>query len=172
MMNESVYNLPRTTVLTDRITQLFEPALAKHILPLTGAEDRMNLSLTGAISDHTYSRFDRNQIFVYVNQRWIKNYKLAQAVIKGYQNILQPQKYPAGVLFITLDPQQSILTFIPVKKKYSSCILALLRTLLKKVYRRHSSKDIVSNLLAELHQNDEDFAHGPVLELTFPPTKK
>ena len=112
-----VYNLPRTTVLTDRITQLFEPALAKHILPLTGTEERMNLSLTGTISDHTYSRFDRNQIFVYVNQRWIKNYKLAQAVIKGYQNILQPQKYPAGVLFITLDPATVDINIHPRKEE-------------------------------------------------------
>lgn len=112
-----VYNLPRTSLLTDRITQLFEPALAKHILPLTGAEERMNLSLTGAITDHTYSRFDRNQIFVYVNQRWIKNYKLAQAVIKGYQHILQPQKYPAGVLFITLDPSTVDINIHPRKEE-------------------------------------------------------
>ena len=168
-----VYNLPRTTVLTDRITQLFEPALAKHMLPLTGAEDRMNLSLTGAISDHTYSRFDRNQIFVYVNQRWIKNYNLAQAVIKGYQNILQPQKYPAGVLFITLDPATVDINIHPRKEEIQFLHPRLVEDLIEesaqKALEQRHSEQLTGRAAPE---RSKILLRPSIQAVTFPPEPK
>lgn len=101
--NKLVYNCPPTENLTKRIEQLYEKNLTKELLLINGKEDRLSLTCLGAITDSSYSRYDRSHIFIFVNKRWVKNTKLSQALIKGYQNILQPNKYPAGFLFLTID---------------------------------------------------------------------
>jgi DNA mismatch repair protein MutL len=98
-----IHTIPKASTLEDRISQIFEPALRSTILVSHATHEKMNLSLTVACSPRDYTRFDKSQIFCFVNNRWVKNYKLGQSLIKGYQGILPPQRYPAGVLFITLD---------------------------------------------------------------------
>ena len=100
---KQIYIIPKAQDIKERISQIFEPALKRTILISEAIHEKMNLTLTVACSPPDYFHFDKSQIFCFVNNRWIKNYKLAQALIKGYQGMLPPQKYPAGVLFITLD---------------------------------------------------------------------
>ncbi len=99
-----IYDCPATEDLTTRLAQLFEPSLFKNILCIKKEEERMNLKISGAITQNSYVRFDRSQIFVFVNNRWVKNHKLVQALIKGYQGMLPSQRYPAGFLFISINP--------------------------------------------------------------------
>ncbi len=97
-----IFTVAATDSLKERISQLFEPALTKSVLLLDAHEERMNLTIKGAIT-HQYTRFDRTHLYMFVNNRWVKNHKLGQALIRGFQNMLQPNRYPAGFLFITLD---------------------------------------------------------------------
>ncbi len=99
-----VYTVPAAQNLSDRLAQLFEPALSKNSLLIHKTQERMNVKVWGAITESSYVRYDRSHIFVFVNNRWVKNHKLTQALIKGYQGMLPPQRYPAGFLFISLDP--------------------------------------------------------------------
>lgn len=112
-----VHNCPAASHLTLRIEQLYEKALSHNILVFEAEETRMNLKVSGALSDPQYSRYDRNQIFVFVNKRWVKNHKLAQALIKGYQGMLQPERYPAGFIFISLDPEFVDINIHPRKEE-------------------------------------------------------
>ncbi|MBA3954955.1 hypothetical protein H0X48_06570, partial [Candidatus Dependentiae bacterium] len=112
-----VHNCPIASHLTLRIEQLYEKALSHNILVFEAEEGRMNLKVSGALSDPQYSRYDRNQIFVFVNKRWVKNHKLAQALIKGYQGMLQPERYPAGFIFISLDPEFVDINIHPRKEE-------------------------------------------------------
>ena len=112
-----IYTIPQAETIKDRISQIFEPALKNKIMVAHGSQDRMNLSVVAAFSPPDYTRFDRSQIFCFVNNRWVKNYKLAQALIKAYQGMLQPQRYPAGVLFITLDPSFVDINIHPRKEE-------------------------------------------------------
>ncbi len=102
--NRLVYTVPAAQSLSDRLAQLFEPALSKNSLLIHKTLERMNIKVWGAITESSYVRYDRSHIFVFVNNRWVKNHKLTQALIKGYQGMLPPQRYPAGFLFISLDP--------------------------------------------------------------------
>ncbi len=115
--DRQIYTIPKADSLEDRISQIFEPALKKTILLSEAKQDKMNLSLTVACSPPDYTRFDRSQIFCFVNNRWVKNYKLAQSLIKGYQGMLPPQRYPAGVLFITLDSEYVDINIHPRKEE-------------------------------------------------------
>lgn len=112
-----IYTVPRADTLEDRICQVFEPALKNKLLISEVHEERMGLSIVAAVSRPEYTRFDRSQIFYFVNNRWVKNYKLGQALIKAYQGMLQPQRYPAGVLLITLDAPYVDINIHPRKEE-------------------------------------------------------
>ena len=99
-----IYNIPVVSSFLDRLAQLFDTMLTKNCLSIQSNQEHMKVSISGAITESSYARFDRSQIFMFVNKRWIKNHKLVQALIKGYQGMLPTQRYPAGFIFITLDP--------------------------------------------------------------------
>jgi DNA mismatch repair protein MutL len=61
------------------------------------------LLVTGLISNHNFWRYGRQQIFFFVNNRWVKNSELSKAVMKGYRNVLPPARFPAIFLFIDID---------------------------------------------------------------------
>lgn len=110
-----LYNCPPTADHTDRVAQLWGPQLAESLIavPETIKND---LTIHGSITQAQYHRYNRNQIFIFVNGRWIKNNTVIRAVLKGYKNILPPQKYPATFMFITL-PQDKIDVNIHPKKE-------------------------------------------------------
>lgn len=112
-----VYNCPATTELTTRLSQLFDANLVRNMLIFNQAHERMRISISGALSNSHYTRYDRNHIFLFVNNRWIKNHKLVQAFIKGYKNSLQPNVYPVGFIFITIDPAYVDINIHPRKEE-------------------------------------------------------
>jgi DNA mismatch repair protein MutL len=87
------------------------------MLSIEGNHEKNNIYVQGMISNPRYYRYDRNQIFLFVNQRWVKNHKLNQALIRGYQNVLQPHTYPAGFIFITLDTHAVDINIHPRKEE-------------------------------------------------------
>ncbi len=111
-----VYNCPAVTKLEDRITQLFDVALNNSLIPLNLTE-KGNICISGAITHHQHYRYDRNQIFLFVNRRWVKNYKLTSAILKGYANVLPPQKYPSAFVFVTLAPYEVDINTHPRKEE-------------------------------------------------------
>jgi DNA mismatch repair protein MutL len=134
--NKLIHNCPPATHLTLRIVQLYEKALAHNILLFEAQEDRMSLKINGALSDPQYSRYDRNQIFVFVNKRWVKNHKLVQALLKGYQNILQPERYPAGFLFISLDQEFVDINIHPRKEEVQFLHPRIIETLIENTVKQ------------------------------------
>jgi DNA mismatch repair protein MutL len=112
-----VYTVPQAKTVEERISQIFEPALKHTLISAQGDEERTGLSVKVTATRPEYTRFDRSQIFCFVNHRWVKNYKLAQAFIKGYQGMMQPNRYPAGVLFITLEAPYVDINIHPRKEE-------------------------------------------------------
>lgn len=115
--NKLIYNFPATQDLSKRLSQLYELELYKNLLFIESQDEKMGMKLTGSISNGQYNRYDRQQIYFFVNNRWIKNYKLSQALLKGYQNILQKDKYPAAFLFLTIDTQHVDINIHPRKEE-------------------------------------------------------
>ena len=74
-------------------------------------------TISGIISDHQYGRYDRSHIYLFVNRRWVKNYKLVQAIIKGYQGVLQQGQYPFAVFSITVPPHTIDINIHPRKEE-------------------------------------------------------
>lgn len=147
--NKLIHNCPSAPDLATRLSQLYEQTLANNILLIESKEDRMRLSIKGAITDPQYTRYDRNQIFLFVNNRWVKNHKLAQALVKGYQNMLQPEKYPAGFIFINLDSQYVDINVHPRKEEvqflHPKIVESLIESTVKNKLENYASRRLGIN---------------------------
>lgn len=97
-----IVNSTQTTTLKEKASLLlpYNPTL----LTFEGTRKDNSLSIEGVISNHQYGAYDRSSIFCIVNKRWVKNYTLSSAFIKGCKNVIPQGKFPAGVLLITVDP--------------------------------------------------------------------
>ncbi len=52
----------------------------------------------------SFVRSKRNDVNIFINNRFIKNYAISQSVIDGYSSYLMTQKYPIALVYITIDP--------------------------------------------------------------------
>ncbi len=117
--NKIIYNCPSTNDLINRFGQLYNSEIIRNIIPIDFIDKNKNsgYKITGAISTPKYSRYDRNQIFLFVNKRWVKNYKLVQAFIKGYQGMLEVARFPSGVINIFVNPEEVDINIHPKKEE-------------------------------------------------------
>jgi DNA mismatch repair protein MutL len=74
------------------------------LLTFDAARHDNSVIVAGVITNHQYGAYDRSSIFCIVNNRWVKNYTLSSAFIKGCKQVIPQGKFPAGVLLITVDP--------------------------------------------------------------------
>lgn len=97
-----IINSSPTQNIKDKASLLFpyNPTL----LTFSNTRKDNSVTITGVISNQHYGVYDRSSIFCIVNKRWVKNYNLASALIKGCKNVIPHGKFPAGVLLITIDP--------------------------------------------------------------------
>lgn len=101
--DQLVLTCPPVTAVLDRARQLFEEPVIKHIQPLTPSTTA-DCTIQGFMTSAHYYRYDRQGIYLFVNNRWVKNYELARALLKGYANTLAPSTYPCAFITITVDP--------------------------------------------------------------------
>lgn len=110
------FNCPAVTKIMDRATQLFDFNLQTKMVNLSEVGTNACL-VSGIISQATYYRYDRNQIFLFVNNRWVKNIDLTKAIMRGYAGLLPPQKFPAAVIFIQVPSDQVDVNIHPKKEE-------------------------------------------------------
>ena len=110
-----IYACAATLSLAEEMQQLFDHAMSKQMIAVEHQLGSMKMS--GLISDHQVQRYDRNGIYLCVNNRWVNDSALTRAFIKGYQNVLQPARYPAGCLFIHIDPKEVDINIHPRKEE-------------------------------------------------------
>lgn len=113
--NSLVYNCPPVADLAHRVSQLYDHTIASQLIPITSEANGIHIE--GVISAHTYGRYDRSAIFFLVNKRWIKNHTLSKALLKGYANVLPPDKYPLACLHISIDPGHVDINIHPRKEE-------------------------------------------------------
>jgi len=109
-------NCAPTTELANRCAQLWSDSECEW-LSIEGTSPDKNVHVSGTISSHQSYRYDRNGIFLFVNGRWVSNFKLARALLNGYQNILPQGRYPNAVVSITIDSTLVDVNVHPRKEK-------------------------------------------------------
>jgi DNA mismatch repair protein MutL len=95
---------PPSSSRINRMAHLWGTEHAEHMLTFSRNNATKSIAIRGIISNHQFNKFDRGYIFLFVNNRWIKNPSLSKALLKGYMNVLPQGRYPAACIHIDLDP--------------------------------------------------------------------
>ncbi|KKP35894.1 MAG: mismatch repair protein MutL protein [candidate division TM6 bacterium GW2011_GWF2_32_72] len=98
-----IHNCPVVSDLKSRVVQLWDSNFSANLIEVSEKDSKAGVSVFGLASNHQYFRYDRGQIFFFVNKRWVKNQKLSNALIKAYLNVAPPARFPAAFLFVELD---------------------------------------------------------------------
>lgn len=129
-----VYNCSPTTTIVDRMAQLLDIGVAQqcHLLTATTAQ----ATIWGACSNHQVTRFNRQHIFITVNNRWVKNQQLSKAILRGYQGVLPQGKFPVVVLHIQVPPAHVDVNVHPRKEEVQLLYSAAIESMITKEITR------------------------------------
>lgn len=115
--DRAVLQFPSVQTALERAAQVLGSDVAKNLIPCTNSYEQLGLSIEGIIARSTHHRYDKSHIFFFVNRRPVKNHKLIQAFIKGYNNILPTGQNPVGVVFVTINSQEVDVNIHPRKEE-------------------------------------------------------
>jgi len=73
------------------------------------------LRLSGFVSRPALQKLNRNSIYVFVNQRLIRDRLILHAVTEAYRNIIPPTSFPVLLLFLEMPPQEVDVNVHPAK---------------------------------------------------------
>jgi DNA mismatch repair protein MutL len=77
--------------------------------------DPGHLRLSGFVSKPELQKLNRNSVYVFVNQRLIRDKLILHALNEAYRNILPPTSFPVVLLFLEMPPQEVDVNVHPAK---------------------------------------------------------
>jgi DNA mismatch repair protein MutL len=106
------------------------------------------ITISGAVSNHNFWRYNRQHIFLFVNNRWVKNQELSKALLKGYSNVLPPGKFPAAFIFIKINKEHVDVNVHPKKEEVRfvkpNTVQTILQNVIKETLENHVTQQISS----------------------------
>ena len=73
------------------------------------------LRITGFVSKPELQKLNRNSVYVFVNQRLIRDKLILHALSEAYRNIIPPTSFPVVLLFLSMPPQEVDVNVHPAK---------------------------------------------------------
>jgi DNA mismatch repair protein MutL len=145
---DSIINCPPTESLEQRIAQVWDYDMSKAMIPVSIQDDHQHITISGVVSHHHYAKYDRSNIFMFVNHRWVKNQHLCKALLKAYANVLPPARYPVAVLSITVEQSTVDINIHPRKEEvkflHPHAVESLISDCTKQALEAHVSKKLIS----------------------------
>jgi DNA mismatch repair protein MutL len=128
---------PAVANAADRLFQIFGKDTNNYMLPTAAEQDFARaglpepppwkrdadytppdpgyLRLTGFVSKPELQKLNRNSIYVFVNQRLIRDKLVLHAISEAYRNILPPTSFPVVLLYLEMPPQEVDVNVHPAK---------------------------------------------------------
>lgn len=160
--NQLIYNCPPTSTALDRAHQLWDDHTARSLLPFSTTTEHGTIH--GVLSNHQFMRYARSHMFVFINNRWVRSNNLLKAVMKGYESVLQPGKFPAAFLYVSVDPSTVDVNIHPRKEEvqliHSKALESALHTAVKETLTAQIQRQEQPPLIPALRL-DQTPAHIP-----------
>lgn len=97
------------------IFQLLGRDIARSFIPFSLKSDK--LSIDGFISNNNLYRGNRNHQYLFVNGRYVVDYRLSRIVEQQYSSIIPINRYPLFVLYLHMDPAELDVNIHPTKQE-------------------------------------------------------
>lgn len=141
--------------LRQTVASVYGRNIAERMLPFTDSDNDFEVS--GLISKPELTRSTRNFISILLNGRYIRNFKLASAVLDGYGNNLADKHYPIAVIRIKTDPLLVDVNVHPTKREVRlSKETELSRLITGAISSILLKNDVKSDALSNLNSTKED----------------
>jgi DNA mismatch repair protein MutL len=111
--NKTVYDIPASMVLLDRIATFFGPEVSNQGYAVQAHQGPA--TLTGYIADPACERGTARMQYLFVNGRWVRDRTLGHAVQEAYRGLLMTGRYAVTFLFLDLPPDQVDVNVHPTK---------------------------------------------------------
>jgi DNA mismatch repair protein MutL len=128
---------PSVATSGDRLFQIFGRETAELMLPVAAEIDFAHaglpepppwkreadyapqepgfLRLSGFVSKPELQKLNRNSVYVFVNQRLVRDRVVLHALAEAYRNIIPPTSFPVVLLFLEMPPQEVDVNVHPAK---------------------------------------------------------
>ncbi|MCW8444927.1 DNA mismatch repair endonuclease MutL [Fluoribacter gormanii] len=155
-----------------RITRIFGSAFVKESIYLDVEHGAMKLC--GWISNSNFQRSQNDRLWVYINQRMVKDKLIHQALKQAYDGLLYPGRFPACVLYLMMNHAEVDVNVHPTKHEvrfqqprlvfdfFTSQLTAALKS------KKETSEEVVYVLSEQQHQNQVQTIYEPYPKLAVP----
>ena len=128
---------PAVATTGDRLFQIFGRETAALMLPIAAEIDFARaglpepppwkreadyaprepgfLRLSGFVSKPELQKLNRNSVYIFVNQRLVRDRVVLHALAEAYRNIIPPTSFPVVLLFLEMPPQEVDVNVHPAK---------------------------------------------------------
>lgn len=113
--NDRLYHQLYPANLKQRIVQIFGNHYENRLIHVK--EDTEYLNLSGYVGKPEYAKKSRGEQFLYINNRYIKSYRLNTAVFQAYDRLIDQNAFPFFCLFIQMDPERMDINVHPTKQE-------------------------------------------------------
>ncbi|MCP4422078.1 MAG: DNA mismatch repair endonuclease MutL [Chloroflexi bacterium] len=111
----------------DVLVAIYGPEIARQLLQIEDQQLEIeedsnpqslipnSITVTGFVGPPGVHFANRGQITLFVNGRWVKDTQLTYAVIQAYHTLLPSGRYPLGLIFMSLPPEDVDVNVHPTK---------------------------------------------------------
>ncbi|WP_454782759.1 DNA mismatch repair endonuclease MutL [Legionella sp. WA2022007384] len=155
-----------------RITRIFGSAFVKESIYLDVEHGAMKLC--GWISNSNFQRSQNDRLWVYINQRMVKDKLIHQALKQAYDGLLHPGRFPACVLYLMVNHAEVDVNVHPTKHEvrfqqprlvfdfFTSQLTAALKS------KKEINEEAAYGLSEPMHQNRVQTIYEPYPKLVAP----
>jgi len=95
------------------LASIYGVQTARNALPLSA--NSLDYELKGHVIKPEITRAGRHYVYLLINGRYIRNYTIFNAVLKGYHTLLPIGRYPIAVIHVIMDPTLMDINVHPAK---------------------------------------------------------
>jgi DNA mismatch repair protein MutL len=95
-------SLERVSNPIDRIAELFGKNVYENLYDISRCES--SIDIKGFISKPDFNRSTQRDIYLYINGRYVRDRVINHAILEGYKNIIDKDRFPIAILFIKIPP--------------------------------------------------------------------
>lgn len=111
--NKIVLHLPKNQTLKNRLEHILSETTVEKLVRVQTKDE--NFTISGFTSKPQLSYTNKQNQYIYVNNRYVLNKKISAIIKDMYGNLLEPHSYPLFVLFIEANPQDIDVNIHPKK---------------------------------------------------------
>lgn len=105
------------STLLERIEDVYSLDLSKNLRELDKVDNKADISISGYVSEPSYTRSSKKSVRIYVNNRPVKCPVILKAIDMAYKNLLPNGKYPFVILNVDINPHDIDVNAHPTKRE-------------------------------------------------------